>query len=174
MLQKHQMHQAISICLNLTTSGTESGEICVWRANEIYLNQLKAGKRCLITASLISMLLKEFQNLKLRIISIAPTPFSYVLSIFCSSDTIFLDFTFLSYFCFKLQHPYVYGVLIFEAMATYVGQVSVLSLIALFGAATTAMVIHFSPLMLHSSNPYQSKITYKYRNQICSVALNAM
>ncbi|GFY99612.1 UDP-N-acetylglucosamine (UAA) transporter family [Actinidia rufa] len=38
------------------------------------------------------------------------------------------------------QHPYVYGVLIFEAMATFVGQVSVLSLIAIFGAATTAMV----------------------------------
>ncbi|KAK4769560.1 hypothetical protein SAY86_027710 [Trapa natans] len=38
------------------------------------------------------------------------------------------------------QHPYVYGVLIFEAMATFIGQVSVLSLIALFGAATTAMV----------------------------------
>lgn len=39
-----------------------------------------------------------------------------------------------------LQHPYVYGVLVFEAMATFIGQVSVLSLIALFGAATTAMV----------------------------------
>ena len=39
-----------------------------------------------------------------------------------------------------MQHPYVYGVLVFEAMATFVGQVSVLSLIALFGAATTAMV----------------------------------
>ncbi|KAJ6344248.1 hypothetical protein OIU76_005881 [Salix suchowensis] len=38
------------------------------------------------------------------------------------------------------QHPYVYLVLVFEAMATFVGQVSVLSLIALFGAATTAMV----------------------------------
>ncbi|KAL0324357.1 UNVERIFIED_CONTAM: UDP-galactose/UDP-glucose transporter 2 [Sesamum calycinum] len=38
------------------------------------------------------------------------------------------------------KHPYVYGVLVFEAMATFVGQVSVLSLIALFGAATTAMV----------------------------------
>ncbi|KAG6435717.1 hypothetical protein SASPL_100592 [Salvia splendens] len=38
------------------------------------------------------------------------------------------------------KHPYVYGVLIFEAMATFIGQVSVLSLIALFGAATTAMV----------------------------------
>ncbi|KAL0907970.1 hypothetical protein M5K25_022429 [Dendrobium thyrsiflorum] len=38
------------------------------------------------------------------------------------------------------QHLYVYGVLIFEAMATFVGQVSVLSLIAIFGAATTAMV----------------------------------
>ncbi|KAL3498766.1 hypothetical protein ACH5RR_041498 [Cinchona calisaya] len=38
------------------------------------------------------------------------------------------------------EHPYVYGVLVFEAMATFVGQVSVLSLIALFGAATTAMI----------------------------------
>lgn len=35
---------------------------------------------------------------------------------------------------------YVYAVLIFEAMATFVGQLSVLSLIAIFGAATTAMV----------------------------------
>jgi len=42
-----------------------------------------------------------------------------------------------------MQHPYVYGVLVFEAMATFVGQVSVLSLIALFGAATTAMVSIF-------------------------------
>ncbi|KAK4797196.1 hypothetical protein SAY86_029522 [Trapa natans] len=38
------------------------------------------------------------------------------------------------------HHPYVYGVLVFEAMATFIGQVSVLSLIALFGAATTTMV----------------------------------
>ncbi|XP_050385123.1 UDP-galactose/UDP-glucose transporter 4-like [Argentina anserina] len=38
------------------------------------------------------------------------------------------------------QHPYVYGVLVFEAMATFIGQVSVLSLIQLFGAATTAMI----------------------------------
>ncbi|XP_057507926.1 UDP-galactose/UDP-glucose transporter 4-like [Actinidia eriantha] len=38
------------------------------------------------------------------------------------------------------QHSYVYVVLIFEEMATFVGQVSVLSLIAIFGAATTAMV----------------------------------
>ncbi|XP_075501062.1 UDP-galactose/UDP-glucose transporter 2-like [Primulina tabacum] len=38
------------------------------------------------------------------------------------------------------QHLYVYGVLVFEAMATFVGQVSVLSLVALFGAATTAMI----------------------------------
>lgn len=38
------------------------------------------------------------------------------------------------------QHPYVYGVLVFEAMATFVGQVSVLSLIAIFGAASTAMI----------------------------------
>ncbi|XP_040986734.1 UDP-galactose/UDP-glucose transporter 2-like [Juglans microcarpa x Juglans regia] len=38
------------------------------------------------------------------------------------------------------EHPYVYGVLVFEAMATFIGQVSVLSLIAIFGAATTAMV----------------------------------
>lgn len=45
----------------------------------------------------------------------------------------------------SLQHPYVYGVLVFEAMATFIGQVSVLSLIALFGAATTAMVRYSSP-----------------------------
>jgi len=38
------------------------------------------------------------------------------------------------------HHPYVYAVLVFEAMATFVGQISVLSLIAIFGAATTAMV----------------------------------
>lgn len=38
------------------------------------------------------------------------------------------------------NHPYVYGVLVFEAMATFIGQVSVLSLIALFGAANTAMI----------------------------------
>ncbi|KAJ6836876.1 UDP-galactose/UDP-glucose transporter 4 [Iris pallida] len=38
------------------------------------------------------------------------------------------------------QHLYVYAVLVFEAMATFVGQVSVLTLIALFGAATTAMI----------------------------------
>jgi hypothetical protein len=38
------------------------------------------------------------------------------------------------------QHPYVYLVLIFEACATFVGQLSVLCLIALFGVATTAMV----------------------------------
>lgn len=45
----------------------------------------------------------------------------------------------LSFLLIK-QHPYVYVVLVFEAMATFIGQVSVLSLIALFGAATTAMV----------------------------------
>eukprot|EP01018_Ginkgo_biloba_P040036 Gb_03603 [translate_table: standard] len=38
------------------------------------------------------------------------------------------------------KHPYVYLVLIFEAMATFIGQLSVLSLIAVFGAATTTMV----------------------------------
>ncbi|KAK3224702.1 hypothetical protein Dsin_004564 [Dipteronia sinensis] len=38
------------------------------------------------------------------------------------------------------QHLYIYGVLVFEAMATFVGQVSVLSLIAIFGAANTAMI----------------------------------
>lgn len=38
------------------------------------------------------------------------------------------------------QHLYVYAVLVFEAAATFVGQVSVLSLIAIFGAATTAMI----------------------------------
>lgn len=45
------------------------------------------------------------------------------------------------FFCLFMQHPYVYGVLVFEAMATFIGQVSVLSLIAIFGAATTAMVL---------------------------------
>ncbi|CAN1332881.1 UDP-galactose/UDP-glucose transporter 4 [Linum perenne] len=39
------------------------------------------------------------------------------------------------------EHPYVYGVLVFEALATFIGQVSVLSLVALFGAASTAMQI---------------------------------
>ncbi|CAA3005591.1 UDP-galactose UDP-glucose transporter 4-like [Olea europaea subsp. europaea] len=39
------------------------------------------------------------------------------------------------------EHPYVYGVLVFEAMATSIGQVSVLSLIAIFGATTTAMAM---------------------------------
>jgi hypothetical protein len=49
----------------------------------------------------------------------------------------------------SLQHPYVYGVLVFEAMATFIGQVSVLSLIALFGAATTAMVNLLSQAFPH-------------------------
>ncbi|KAL6279186.1 hypothetical protein ACE6H2_016067 [Prunus campanulata] len=39
------------------------------------------------------------------------------------------------------EHPYVYSVLVFEARTTYVGQVSVLSLIAPFQVATTAMVV---------------------------------
>ncbi|KAL3692099.1 hypothetical protein R1sor_005750 [Riccia sorocarpa] len=38
------------------------------------------------------------------------------------------------------QHPFIYGVLVFEACATFIGQLSVLCLITLFGAATTAMV----------------------------------
>ena len=38
------------------------------------------------------------------------------------------------------DHPYVYAVLAFEACATLIGQMSVLSLVVLFGAATTAMV----------------------------------
>ncbi|CAN0841497.1 UDP-galactose/UDP-glucose transporter 4 [Linum grandiflorum] len=38
------------------------------------------------------------------------------------------------------EHPYVYGVLVFEAFATFIGQVSVLSLVAIFGAASTAMI----------------------------------
>ncbi|XP_075074009.1 UDP-galactose/UDP-glucose transporter 4-like isoform X2 [Nicotiana tabacum] len=37
------------------------------------------------------------------------------------------------------QHPYVYGVLVLEACATFTGQLSVLSVIAFLGAATTAM-----------------------------------
>ncbi|KAJ0770066.1 putative UAA transporter [Helianthus annuus] len=47
------------------------------------------------------------------------------------------------------EHPYVYGVLLFEAVATFVGQVSVLSLIALFGAATTALVTIITYLNSH-------------------------
>lgn len=59
----------------------------------------------------------------------------YLVCVFSNNST----------FCFNvLQHLYVYGVLVFEAMATFVGQVSVLSLIALFGAATTAMVSAYS------------------------------
>ncbi|CAM6109351.1 unnamed protein product [Calypogeia fissa] len=38
------------------------------------------------------------------------------------------------------KNMYIYLVLVFEAMATFIGQLSVLCLIALFGAATTAMV----------------------------------
>ena len=53
-----------------------------------------------------------------------------------------------NHFFLSLQHPYVYGVLIFEAMATFIGQVSVLSLIAIFGAATTAMVNCFHMILL--------------------------
>lgn len=46
----------------------------------------------------------------------------------------------LTLFSFSLQHPYVYGVLVLEACATFTGQLSVLSVIAFLGAATTAMV----------------------------------
>ncbi|KAG9159497.1 hypothetical protein Leryth_025833 [Lithospermum erythrorhizon] len=73
-------------------------------------------------------------------------------------------------------HPYVYGVLVFEAMATYVGQVSVLSLIALFGAASTAMVeclcyaitisisymhkgVDINSLSVHLINKYATRFT---------------
>ncbi|PON57507.1 UAA transporter [Parasponia andersonii] len=54
------------------------------------------------------------------------------------------------------EHPYVYGVLVFEAMATYVGQVSVLSLVALFGAATTAMHLRME----------NAKVTYDWRAHV--------
>lgn len=59
------------------------------------------------------------------------------------SSFFIISFVFLITFSLSMQHLYVYGVLIFEAMATFVGQVSVLSLIAIFGAATTAMVCTF-------------------------------
>ncbi|XP_023527912.1 UDP-galactose/UDP-glucose transporter 2-like isoform X2 [Cucurbita pepo subsp. pepo] len=65
-------------------------------------------------------------------------PFSPFSSFF-STPIVLSETHILRIPCF-MQHKYVYGVLIFEAMATYVGQVSVLSLIALFGAATTAMI----------------------------------
>ena len=57
-----------------------------------------------------------------------------------NSSSFLCQLHFLNPSVLSMQHPYVYGVLIFEAMATFVGQVSVLSLIAIFGAATTAMV----------------------------------
>ncbi|KAB2063651.1 hypothetical protein ES319_A10G230100v1 [Gossypium barbadense] len=38
------------------------------------------------------------------------------------------------------QHSYVYGVLVFEAMAKFIDQVSVLFLVVIFGVATTAMI----------------------------------
>lgn len=43
-----------------------------------------------------------------------------------------------------MQHPYVYGLLVFEAMAIFIRKVSVLSLIAIFGVATIAMVLSCS------------------------------
>ena len=64
----------------------------------------------------------------------------YQVKIQNSSFSVFHQLRFLNPSMLSMQHPYVYGVLIFEAMATFVGQVSVLSLIAIFGAATTAMV----------------------------------
>ncbi|GAQ81749.1 UDP-N-acetylglucosamine (UAA) transporter family [Klebsormidium nitens] len=39
-----------------------------------------------------------------------------------------------------LAHPYVYAALIADAFATYIGQLAILSMVALFGAGTTAMV----------------------------------
>lgn len=62
------------------------------------------------------------------------------------------DVVFTETHALHLQHLYVYAVLVFEAMATFVGQVSVLSLIALFGAATTAMVSQRSTLTQHTHN----------------------
>lgn len=38
------------------------------------------------------------------------------------------------------QHLYIYGMLVFEVATTVVGQGSVLSLIAIFGEATTTMI----------------------------------
>ncbi|XP_016473860.1 UDP-galactose/UDP-glucose transporter 4-like [Nicotiana tabacum] len=49
------------------------------------------------------------------------------------------------------QHPYVYGVLVLEACDTFTGQLSVLSVIAFLGAATTAMPLtkqHWCGLLL--------------------------
>ncbi|TYJ42253.1 hypothetical protein E1A91_A03G076800v1 [Gossypium mustelinum] len=59
-------------------------------------------------------------------------------------ETTQMEMLFCSTILFKAwsscsQHPYIYCVLVFEAMA-FIGQVSVLSLIAIFGAATTAMI----------------------------------
>lgn len=52
--------------------------------------------------------------------------------------------------------------LVFEAMATFIGQVSVLSLIALFGAATTAMV---TSNLLHPNNT-QKNTPYNFLTMI--------
>lgn len=61
-----------------------------------------------------------------------------------------------------VQHLYIYGVLVFEAMATFIGQVSVLSLIALFGAATTAMVNPSHKLEAFPLFHYVNLLTYEY------------
>ncbi|KAG8496591.1 hypothetical protein CXB51_007772 [Gossypium anomalum] len=46
---------------------------------------------------------------------------------------------FTSAWSFCSQHPYIYYVLVFEAMATFISQVFVLSLIVIFSVATIAM-----------------------------------
>jgi hypothetical protein len=40
----------------------------------------------------------------------------------------------------RVPPPHVYALVILEAVVSYVGQLSVLSLVALFGAATTTIV----------------------------------
>lgn len=62
--------------------------------------------------------------------------FENIVPVFSYVDICFRN----SHLILFLQHLYVYGVLVIEAMATFIGQLSVLSLIAIFGAANTAMV----------------------------------
>lgn len=92
---------------------------------------------------------------------LGPTAFRWRTLIFLPSHTGIFSLNMLSMYLFVnkllrsnagvslLQHPYIYLVLIFEASATFIGQLSVLCLIALFGAATTAMVsTHSSPIFI--------------------------
>ncbi|GMI95781.1 UDP-galactose transporter 2 [Hibiscus trionum] len=71
------------------------------------------------------------------------------------------------------EHLYVYGVLVFEAIATFIGQVSVLSLIAIFGAATTAMVTtaRKAVTLLLSYMIFTKPLTQQHRTGLLLIAM---